>query len=386
MRRRTGEESPEKEKEDAESIEIELANVQSLWARAEDFWHVVGWAFNCSVVHKKRWERWQMWLDYMIGVLEDDWYDRAEGRKEESLVIKYLNHEDRVSVGEKRMIRAVFADGSSRSLAEFKEIWKNETKERKVGDETATVKKTAAKVNIEEDDYGDYMVSSSDELDGDVPAQDDGAPPSPLSPTGPSIDVSLALGGHSALQLRLRLLALLTAVAIELPDKFTPLRTLYDMYLTHIRPYPLPTFALIISPPFLYSFSFPSASSLVQYIAASLISSSAPIPKEDDLTQELLEKYFLPWSANTMSISDNAKLGACVETLLRMFDAAEGLKWTKQTEECLEEGIKSREGKATKERKRKGEATGGSDGDRAWLRDSGERMRMVLEMAKESGS
>ncbi|MCJ1244608.1 hypothetical protein MMC30_001806 [Trapelia coarctata] len=384
-RRRTGEESPEKEKEDAESVDIELANINSLWARADDFWHVVGWAFNCSVAHKKRWERWQMWVEYMLGVLEDDWYDRSEEQKGESLVIRYLNPEDRASVGEKRIVRAVFADGSSRALVEFKEVWVGETRERRGGEE-GKKGKVAVRVNVEEDDYGDYMVSSSEEGEEDIPIQDADAPPSPLSPTGPSIDGSLPLGGAAALQLRLRLLALLTAVAIERPDKFTSLRTLYDIYLAHIRPYPLPTFALIVSPPFLYFFSFPSASSLVQYIAASLISSAAPIPKEDDLTQELLEEYFLPWSANTNNISDNAKLGACVETLLRMLDAAEGLGWTENVERCLEEGIRAREGKATKERRRKGDATGGSEGDRAWLRDSGESMRMVLAMARESGA
>lgn len=382
-RRRTGDESPEKEKEDAENVEIELANINSLWARADDFWHVVGWAFNCSVSHKKRWERWQMWLELMLGVLEDDWSDRAEEERGGSLVVRYLNAEERAGGG-KRVVRAVWADGGGRAMVEFREVWVGETRERKGGDE-GEEKKKVVRVNVEEDDYGDYMMSSEDEVEADGVPQEEDAPPEALSPAGPSADGSLPLGGFAALQLRMRMLALLAAVAIELPEKFTSLRTLYDIYLAHIRPYPLPTFALIVSPPFLYSFSFHSASSLVQYIAASLISSAAPIPKEDNLTQELLETYFLPWSANTMSISDNAKLGACVETLLRMLDAAEGLKWTEKIEGCLEEGIKAREGKATKERRRKGEATGGSEVDRAWLRDSGERMRVVLELAKGSG-
>jgi len=382
-RRRTGDESPEKEKEDAENVDIELANVNSLWARADDFWHVVGWAFNCSVSHKKRWERWQMWLEYMLGVLEDDWYDRGEEERGESLVVRYLNAEERAG-GEKRVVRAVWADGGARAMMEFREVWVGETRERKGAD--GGEGKRVARVNVEEDDYGDYMVSSEDEVEEGGPGGVEETPLEMLAPAGPSVDGSLPLGGFAALQLRMRLLALLTAVAIELPEKFTSLRTLYDIYLAHIRPYSLPTFALIISPPFLYSFSFPSASSLVQYIAASLISSAAPIPKEDDLTQDLLEKYFLPWSANTTSISDNAKLGACAETLLRMLDTAEGLKWTEKIEGCLEEGIKAREGKATKEKRRKGEATGGSEGDRAWLRGSGERMRVVLEMAKGSGA
>ena len=380
-RRRTADSPPENE--DLDEIDSDLANVTSLWARADDFWHIVGWAFNCSVVHKKRWQRWQFWLQHMIGVLEDDWQARPDSQREESLIIKYLNPEDRVTVGEKRTARAIFADGTSRSMAEFQEIWKNETKERKVNDDADAMKKATVKINIEDDNYGDYMISSSDELDDELPDNNISLPSHEPS-TAPTTDGTLILGGASALQLRLRLLGLLSAVAIELPDKFTTLSNLYDIYLTHIRPFPVPTFALIISPPSLHHFSPSAASSLIQYIAASLISSSAPLPKEDDLTLETLEECYLPWSANTTSISDNAKLGACVETLVRLFDVFVGLRWTERLERCMEEGIKAREGKGTKERKRKGEASGGTENDKAWLRDSGERIRRLLRSAKDS--
>ena len=382
-RRRTGESTPENE--DLDEIDIDLANVSSLWAQADDFWHIVGWAFNCSVLHKKRWQRWHFWLQHMVGVLEDDWQARSDSQREESLIIKYLNPEDGASVGEKRIARAIFADGKSRSLAEFHEIWKNETKERKTKDEDDTTKKATLKVNIEDDNYGDYMKSSSDELDDELP-DDDASLPSPELETALGTDGTLLLGGASALQLRLRLLGLLSAVAIELPAKFTTLSNLYDVYLTHIRPFPTPTFAMIISPPSLHHFSPPAASSLVQYIAASLISSSAPLPKEDDLTVGTLEQCYLPWPANTASISDNAKLGACVETLVRLFDIFVGLRWTERLERCMEEGIKAREGKGIKERKRKGEVSGGTENDKAWLRDSGDRIRKLLRSAKDSKS
>ena len=53
-----------------------ISDADSVWQRAEDFWHVVGWAFRCSVLHPERWERWQIWLQFMCNVLEDDWKER----------------------------------------------------------------------------------------------------------------------------------------------------------------------------------------------------------------------------------------------------------------------------------------------------------------------
>ena len=53
-----------------------LGNEESLWSRADDFWHAVGWAFNCSVRYPGRWERWRIWLELMCDVLQDDWNER----------------------------------------------------------------------------------------------------------------------------------------------------------------------------------------------------------------------------------------------------------------------------------------------------------------------
>lgn len=76
-------------------INNELASAGSLWARADNFWHVVGWCCNCSVLHKKRWERWSAWLSYMIDVLEADWEAREPTRGNDayakSLILKYID-------------------------------------------------------------------------------------------------------------------------------------------------------------------------------------------------------------------------------------------------------------------------------------------------------
>ena len=323
-----------------------------------------------------------MWLECVLGFLEDDWNVRSDEEREDSLIINYLDAENR-NINDKRVVRAVFADGGTRSLAEFKEIWNNETKERKRGDEAEAIKKAAVKINIEEGDYGDFLQSSDDDEKDEPPSSD----PTPIAlphPAVPNRDGSLLLGGSSALQLRLRLLSLLSAVAFDLPERFTPLAKLFDLYLTHIRPLPLPTFAMIISPPSLNHFPASAASILTQYIAKSLISASAPLPRLDVLDQATIEKYYLPWPANTMGIADNAKLGACVETLLRLFDGLVGLRWTATLEKCAEAGIRAREEKATKGGRRKGEAGAVTGGDRAWLIESGERIRGVLRMAREA--
>ncbi|MCJ1384586.1 hypothetical protein MMC17_007703 [Xylographa soralifera] len=374
------------DKEDFEIIDIELANVSSLWARAEDFWHVVGWGFNCSVVHKNRWERWQLWLEYMVGVLEDDWWMRPPGEQGNSLLVKYLNIEDQGNIGEKRIVRAIFADGNPRSLAEFKEVWSNETRERKPNTEAEVAKKAPVKINIEEGEYGDYVQSSDDEFEDDVPTGSVMNPHLDADSTTPCTDGSLLLGGSAALQLRLRLTALLILVAKELPHKFISYANLFDIYITHIRPLQLPTFSLFLSPPYLHFLQLGEQSDLVQYIASSFISTSAPRMNFDDVDQQILEKCVLPWPANTTNIDDNAKLGACVETLLRLFNNVAGLKWTDRLQICAEMGIKAREGNATHRRKRKGEAGSRmrTEGDRAWLEASGKRILGVLKMAKEN--
>ncbi|SLM33601.1 hypothetical protein LPUS_02112 [Lasallia pustulata] len=330
-RRRTGDDaSPVAQ--DAENVNTELANVESVWARAEDFWHVVGWAFNCSVLHKRRWERWRVWLEYMVQVLEDDWnlrrnmahtdkVDGGEDPREGSLIVAYLGADGSRTGKERRVVRAIFADGSPRALTEFKEIWRHEPLSLKKDD--ATTKKLETKVNIDADIYGDYLHDdSSSDLEGPgSPTTSSAAGPSSVPSSAPSLPSgSNPLGGPSSVTLRLRLLSLLSALTATLPSSPTPITTLYDLYLTQIRPLPLPTFSTLLSYPSLKHFAPSAASSLTQFILRSLISSSAPLPAKDDLTLEVLEQSYLPYAANTSSVADNAKVSLCVEALLRLWD------------------------------------------------------------------
>ena len=379
-RRAVDEDSPPNENVD--HVKSDLANANAIWVKADNFWQVVGWALNCSVAHKKRWAKWHIWLAFTISVLEDDWEHREQECQEESLITKYI---EGAGIEEKKILRAVFANGSTTALSEFSEIWKNETRERKSHTDDATkYKKMTENINIEENNYGDYLLSSSSELDEEEPTPSENHSPLPPTLDASIPDGSLCLGGPSALHLRLRLLSLLSAVAAALPHRFTQLPVLYDICLTHIRPLPTPTFSLIISPLALGVFNPAAASTLTQYILRSLISSTAPLPPTDDLTQEILERCYLPWPANTMSVVDNVKVSLCVETLFRLLDGIVGIHGSKELETAVEKGIDARENKAKKEGRKKGEAgSGGTEGDRLWLKASAERIRSVLELANE---
>ena len=390
-RRRTIAEDASPTASEPDEIENDLAQTGAVWAQAEDIWQVVGWGFNCSVLHQRRWARWRVWIEYMLDCFEEDWKIRedgdmgsddeeADGQREKSMIVRSLSADDVTTGLERKIVRAIFADGGSRPAAEFPEIWKNETKERRPEVET---KKIPTKIDIEADNYGDYL---DEDEDSDVEASDPNPPEArSASQPKPLTDLSAPLGGAIALNLRLRFLSLLSTVSASLPARFTPLDRLYDNYLEYIRPLPLPTFFILISPSNLgLCFSAPAASSLVQYILRSLITSSAPTPAGDDLTQQILEENYLPFPANTSSIADNAKVSLCVETLLRLSDRHVGLAWTPALQDAVELGITAREGKATKAitgKKRGRDMSRGGD-ERIWLRASAERIRSVVLAAR----
>jgi len=122
-----------------------------LWTCAQDFWHIVGWSFNCSVRYPKRWQYWKVLLDYLLTVLDQDWDERNAVDEElfqskletdpeakieyktvrGSLLVKWLSHCKHDSKAMKRVVSAAFADGSAMNLRDFPEVFENETKEFK---------------------------------------------------------------------------------------------------------------------------------------------------------------------------------------------------------------------------------------------------------------
>ena len=308
----------------------------------------------------------------MLDVLEGDWAEReaeddgvVEVARRGSLIAKYVA----VQGGVRKIVRAIFADGSAKSRGEFQEVWKNETRER--AEKADSFRRPLQKVNIEEGEFGDYMLSSDEEEfdsgeDGDsLDAQAVSRPESkPKSfPSG-----AAAFGGTAALKLRMRLLSILSTLSASLPDIFCNLTKLYDLYLTNIRPLFLPTFLALLAPQSLSTFPPDAASSLVQYIARSLLEPAAPTPTMDELNWEIIATYYAPWAAAGGVVGENGKVAVCVESLVGMMMREVGfgddgsmtansreknLLWAK-----IEEGCQRREAQAKSggRRRRKGEA------------------------------
>ncbi|KAI5288595.1 hypothetical protein KEM55_009041, partial [Ascosphaera atra] len=160
---------------DPETLNVEMARSESVWSRAEDFWQAVGWAFNCSTLYPRRWERWRLWLEFMCDVLEDDWEVRMEAVKaqghsedsaaareamKQSLAWKYISTTSGLSETKRRMLRAIFADGQAESMLLFKEVFRNELKEP--SDKTEKKKEQVA-LNLDENLFGDYDEDSDEE-------------------------------------------------------------------------------------------------------------------------------------------------------------------------------------------------------------------------------
>lgn len=219
---------------DTERLKGLAANVQSLWYRANDFWHVVGWAFNCSVAHKKRWERWKLWLGLMIGLMEKEWEERCRLAKErnadkdkilmESLLWHYISTDDPTNrSNRRRMTKAILAMGTARSIRHFPEIWEDETVEPTLQGERQM---GLFKIDIGKDDMGAFMQDDEDVAMRDVydkpnasrsrpsrKAADEGLSPKldEDMPIENLEDAVASLGGMDAIQLRQRLVALVSA-------------------------------------------------------------------------------------------------------------------------------------------------------------------------------
>lgn len=381
LRRRIKDSSPKNGVFDV--IENVLSGTGSLWAHAEDFWQVVGWAFNCSVLHRRRWERWSSWLAYMIEVLETDWKLRETAEPGESLIVRYITSGGTVSGNHKKILRAMFADGQAKSSGEFREVWPDETKGLKKNDDAEKGEKL--QIDIEADDYGDY-ISDENQADLENSSQASSSSKDYDLSKGTLPDVASHLGGTESIDLRLRLLSLLSKVSHSqcISHTFADLSTLYDGFVEHIRPLPLPTFFHIISPITLRALQPIQASILTQLILVSLIASNAPDPPRDgSLDQDTLEECYIGYASKTNSMTDNAKVSLCVETLMRLLDTHQGLEWTPQLQDAMEQGIEARQAFARPKRGSKREAGGdGAVDGMLWLSDSAERMRMVMMLAR----
>ena len=275
----------------------------------------------------------------MLDALGDDWHlaEAEDGkmdnneRRAQSLLAKFTSGK---SV-ERRIIRAVFADGSSKSTNEFPELWKNEYRERKGRKTDVPIARPKNKPKFknedEEHDFGDCLVPSASGSEDEaptslkspydttirqLPASDSSSPTS--FPNG-----SACFGGHDSLILRTRLLSLLCALSASLPTHFTTLPTLFSLISSETRPLPLPSFFSFFSPPALEPFAAEIASSLIQWMARSLLEPAAPSLQRDDDDDEInwsiFSEDYAPWAAAGQgsggAVGENMRVGVLIEAL-----------------------------------------------------------------------
>ncbi|GAB7351635.1 hypothetical protein MBLNU459_g2243t2 [Dothideomycetes sp. NU459] len=403
-------------------IHSSLANEGAIWTKAEDFWQVVGWAFNCSVRHPKRWDRWKVWLQFMLDVLEDDLeekivastakLDEDEAKRtasdailSDSLFSRYLQLRDEGRTGKRRTMRAILANGSKKDLGEFGEIWKNETKERTPPKDVHVSKWKAPK--LDDDDFGDYM--DVEDEDEDEEASDEfGSTRQSRSSTRHSTrkreqvnqetlesedeaapldeNISGDYGGFESIVLRQRFMTLLTRTCTVQHILFTSTEDLFDLFTEFLRPLPLSIFVQFVLPTTPYLEPHAQAR-LIQILFRPLISSEAPVYNAYSMTQAEFEKHFLPFPASHYNYVDNARLSCMIESLLRMLLRHADLRITDSLVAKLEEGIEARESKAKSSAKKK-KKIGEREAEERYAADvmkmSAARMRMLIAAAKDA--
>lgn len=395
-------------------LNLDLGRSASLWSRAEDFWHAVGWAFNCSVSHPERWGVWRLWLEFMCEVLEDDWNERLkmaersksgtgdDGPLKQSLIFRYVDRGGSIGFGRnRRILRAIFADGASAAVAEFGQVFPKELESRRAGDSTneTTRRNDTAAVNIDAEQFGDYLSHDEDKETDSEDDNNNDSKPARKRPrrgtkndatatstskdtltTSPNADIS-RLGGLPSLALRQRLLSLLSCVSNRLPESFLSLDDLYHLFVENIRHLPLPIFQAFVSPSALSSFSPTQQITLCDHLLACMLESSAPRSRDAHLTQPKLEQCFLPFAASTASPVDNAKVSITLEALLVLLagDDNDLVTATPGLRDAVGTGIVARVEKAGSSEPKKKGLSRDLDAERCWLLESGDRLRFLVD-------
>ncbi|KAK8124454.1 uncharacterized protein PG998_000213 [Apiospora kogelbergensis] len=363
----------------------------SVWRNGQDFFGVVGWAFNCSQLYPNRWHYWQPWLEFMFDVVEADLHER----------LRLDNEADNAggkgrSGGLKWIMKALFADGSKGSSSVFQEMWHNE---HKGISKKAINKRKRTQVNLEKGEYGAWLDDES------IYSSQASEPPTPqklLSSSGKSKLQTLEPAFVESIRLRQRLFAMLSFLSHFLPEPPVSLPDLYESYVEHLKVLPLTVFNAFITQT-TSSLRLDSQISILQDILILFMPSSAVSPARVDADRfdangtspAIIERCFLPYASNTIEPEDNAKVSMLLEELVQMV-------WVDGTEQfgpalvdVAKKGIAAREAKVRRKTPGRGRGRGGppaEDGDaeaKAALQASGQRLltlaRMVVASLESSG-
>ena len=167
---------------------------------------------------------------------------------------------------------------------------------------------------------------------------------------------------------------------------------LYDVYCNNLKSLPLPAFSLLMSPSASSQIPTVVFVSLSQLFMLRVLPNSAPRPqtvsgrRNDDLSQDILEKCFLPFAANTSSVDDNAKVSIMAESMLRLYLKNSRVYHTPDLDLAIETGIKAREGKCRNDKRKRdnGARRKEDEDDRMWLTASGKRLRSMLAWVEKN--
>lgn len=130
---------------------------------------------------------------------------------------------------------------------------------------------------------------------------------------------------------------------------------------------------------------------MTQLVLLRLLPIAAPRPEtvstedNDQLTQDILERCFLPFSAQTSSVAENAKVSVLVEYLLRLLFAEGLVCHTPTLDAAVELGIAAREGKVRGDKRKKDSSIRKKveENDLAFLKASGQRLRSLLSWIEQ---
>ncbi|KAI5805835.1 hypothetical protein EDC01DRAFT_640508 [Geopyxis carbonaria] len=324
-----------------DSISGELANEESLFSSADDLWAIVGWAFNCSVAHPKRWSYWKNALDILYLGLELDLKQRVDSQGDSnisnSLIVRMLP-DSRGSGGYRRVVRSVFANGIGKASNEFKQIWPDELLKKRPRQKGKRGLDSVTANSESESETDEVVEKTINEAQKEEDME--------IGDTQLGISSAIrAWGGIEALHLRQKFLSLLSVLSKS--GDFISLEDLFHEYKEFILPLSIPSFSL-------YTSTFLPAdpkyrSSLNQVILEAIISTNSPRRLGNDmLDQEVLIHRYLPFPANKKhSVIDNAKVAMLLETLMRLLFNNHLLKWTPELEKAVEKGIAARKKSGT---------------------------------------
>ncbi|GKT52058.1 uncharacterized protein ColSpa_12239 [Colletotrichum spaethianum] len=350
----------EEEDDDLDGDQItnnKLAGEDSIWQRAQDFWAVVGWAFNCSRIHPHRWRFWKVWLEFMLDVLETDLYERKRMDEDalassdepqewtnmsESILVMYIRQKTDSGRGALRMIlQAVFADGSTSSMAKFPEVFSKETKGLASDDKK---RKRTATLDIDNDQFGDYFNDPTDSEPSDT-----GTPATQAE--GATVPVPA-----DSIPLRLRLMELMSEVAYDLPEMFMEHNEYMSELCRLLKQQPLSFFHQFVTDMDVYVQRYEGAFKidlltiqLDQLLPSGYEDPRAVCKGEGTgivINADVLEQCYLGAHANTIDPDDNARVALILESLLHVLSAGDIRDARNRLREAVVEGIEAREAKA----------------------------------------